>query len=141
MKSFLLALFLLPSLHSILAQQPAPTPEQPISRKLAIKVPGKISSVTLSIQKSVCLVQLESPGFLGSEPEPKNPASQVWLLRADGTAIPQASKPNTITISNGGAVTPCIIYTFPRSAATDAVAVVVSVEGQLFIEALASKPK
>ncbi len=141
MKSFLLALFLLPSLQSILAQQPAPTPEQPISRKLAIKVPGKISSVTLSIQKSVCLVQLESPGFLGGEPEPKNPASQVWLLRADGTAIPQASKPNTITISNGGAVTPCIIYTFPRSAATDALAVVVSVEGQLFIEALASKPK
>ena len=141
MKSFLLALFLLPSLHSILAQQPAPTPEQPISRKLAIKVPGKISSVTLSIQKSVCLVQLESPGFLGGQPEPKNKASQVWLLRADGTAILQASKPNTITISNGGAVTPCIIYTFPRSAATDAVAVVVSVEGQLFIEALASKPK
>jgi hypothetical protein len=141
MKSFLLSLLLLPSLHSILAQQPSPSPEQPISRKLAIKVPGKISSVTLSIQKSVCLVQLESPGFLGGEPEPKNPASQVWLLKADGTAIPQSSKPNTITISNGGAVTPCIIYTFPRSAATDALAVVVSVEGQLFVEALASKPK
>ena len=141
MKSLLLSLLLLPSLHSILAQQPSPSPEQPISRKLAIKVPGKISSVTLSIQKSVCLVQLESPGFLGAEPEPKNPASQVWLLRADGTAIPQASKPNTITISNGGAITPCIIYTFPRSAATDALAVVVSVDGQLFIEALTSKPK
>jgi hypothetical protein len=141
MKSFLLSLFLLPSLHSILAQQPAPSPEQPISRKLAIKVPGKISSVTLSIQKSVCLVQLESPGFLGAEPEPKNPSSQVWLLRADGTAIPQAGKPNTITISNGGTITPCIIYSFPRSAATDAVAIVVSVEGQLLVEALASKPK
>ena len=75
-------------------------------------------------------MQLESPGFVGSEPEAKNPSSQVWLLRADGSAIPQTSKPNTITISNGGVVTPCIIYSFPRSAATDAVAVVVSVEGE-----------
>ncbi len=141
MKSFLLSLLLLPSLHSALAQQSSPSPEKPISRKLAINVPGKINSVTLSIQKSVCLLQLESPGFVGSEPEPKNPSSQVWLLRADGSAIPQTSKPNTIPISNGGVVTPCIIYSFPRSAATDAVAVVVSVEGELFVEGLASKPK
>lgn len=141
MKSFLFSLLLLASLHSTLAQRPSPSPEQPITRTLAIKEPGKVSSVTWSIQKSACLLQLVLPSVLGSEPVPKTPSIQVWLLKADGAAISQSSKPNTITILNGGAITPCIIYAFPLSAASDALVVVLSIDGQLFVEALSSKLK
>ena len=141
MKSFLFALLLLPGLHSIVAQQSPPSPEQSITRMLNIKVPGKVCSVIWQIQEAGCSVALELPTFLSAGPMPKAPITQVWLLRADGTGIPQRSGPAMMIDTNGAAVTPSILYAFPSSASSDAVALVISADGQFVVEALTAKPK
>ena len=86
-------------------------------------------------------MQLVLPFVRDSEPLPKAPSTQVWLLKADGSSIAQTAKPNTVGISNAGSTTPSALYTFPVSAAPDAIAVVISVDGKLFVESLSPNTK
>ena len=142
MKSFLFG-FLLFFSESVFAGSPS-LPVDPsviLRRTLGIKAPGKISFVDWSIQKSACVVQLvlSSPAREG-EPLPEGPSTQVWLLKDDGTAIGKINKPHVSAISRGHAEMASILYLFPASAASDAVAVVVQVDGEFFIESLPSIP-
>jgi hypothetical protein len=141
MKSFRFGLILLFS-HSVFAGEPVPHPESAVvlQRKLAIHAPGKVSSVVWSVQRSVCLVQLDFPQYPEGELMPDGPSTQVWLLKADGTAIAKINKPHAIAISMSGWETPVVDYLFPPIAASDAVAVVVQVDGEYFVESLAMKP-
>jgi hypothetical protein len=141
MKSFLLALLLLFS-QSVFAGFPAPDPAETVilQKTLAIKAPGKISSAYWSVQRSVCLVQLDLPLFPKGETMPEAPSLQVWLLKADGTAIAKINKPHVVAIDKSGWERPTIDYLFPPSAASDAVAVVVGVDGAFFIGSLAPEP-
>lgn len=122
-----------------MAAEPASGPENPVNRTLGIKLPGKVESVIWSIQKSTATVQVILPSVPGDKPLPPVPATQAWLLRSDGTTIPQSAKPSTAAIGMGGAVTQSVCYAFPTSASAEAVAVVVAIDGRYFAEPLPTK--
>jgi len=65
----------------------------------------------------------------------ENVRVQVWLLRQDGTAQPQANNnpPRTMGISNAGSVTEIMSFGFTRSSPQGLAAVVVSVNGEMFV--------
>jgi hypothetical protein len=64
-------------------------------------------------------------------PEPR-PVTQVWLLRADGTAIPQAKPPDEVRST--GRIPRNRIYQYPLSARDEAVSVVVRVGDDYFAD-------
>lgn len=132
---------LLLSFQGLMAAEPAPGPGHPVDRMLGIKLPGKIEAVSWSIQESASTVQLILPSVRDGEPLPPVPSTQVWLLRSDGTAISQSAKPSTPAIGMAGSVTQSVLYAFPATAATEAVAVVVTVDGRFFVEPLPTKPQ
>jgi hypothetical protein len=142
MKSSLLALLLLVSL-SVFAGSPAPAPGEAVilQRNLAIKAAGKINSVYWSVQRSVCMVQLDLPLFPKGEPTPEPPSIQVWLLKSDGTAIAKINKPHVAATEKDAWERPTIDYLFPPTAAEDAVAVVVQVDGEFLVESLTAEPE
>ena len=135
MKTILFASLVLP-LQCLMAAEPASSPENPVNRTLGIKLPGKVEAVIWSIQKSTSTVQVILPSVPDDKRLPPVPATQVWLLRSDGTIIPQSAKPSTPAIGMGGAVTQSVIYAFPPTAPAEVVAVVVTIDGRFFVESL-----
>jgi len=142
MKSLLFGLLLLFA-SSVFAGEPAAPPDASVilRRILGIKAPGKISFVDWSVQKSACVVQLvlASP-VRDAEPLPEAPPTQVWLLKDDGTAIAKINKPHVSTVSTRRGETASVTYLFPLTAASDAVAVVVQVDGVFFVAPIPSEP-
>jgi hypothetical protein len=70
---------------------------------------------------------------------------QVWLLKSDGTSIPQLNKPSMISFSNfgGDSSTDYMFYTFQKVSVNKLSGVVVSMNGKLYcreIETSHSKP-
>jgi len=58
---------------------------------------------------------------------------QVWLLRADGTAIPQLHKPSPVTVGNFGSYgTTYMVYAFRRDPTNDLARIVIHVNGKLY---------
>lgn len=109
---------------------------------LDIKVLGKVDWVMWSVTKHDCVLQVAFRPVLNDEPRPPAIASQVWLLKSDGSAIPPQSKPvKGIGIGGGGGYTPSDLYEFPAAAATEAVAVVLMVDGQFHVASLAPKAR
>ena len=142
MRSLFFALLLLVS-QSVFAGTPAPAPGEAVisQRTLAIKAAAKISSVYWSVQRSVCMVQLDLPLFPKGEPTPEPPSIQVWLLKSDGTAIAKINKPRVVAIEKDDWERPTLDYLFPPTAAEDAVAVVVQVDGEFLVESLTAEPQ
>jgi hypothetical protein len=121
--------------------EPSKADEQPVTKVLTIKVPGKVDSVFWSVKSDLCTVQISFPSVRQDQKQPEHSRTQVWLLKADGTTIPLKSKPPTVGISNGGWNTFSDIYTFAPSAQTEAIAVVVSIDDQIFVERLTPNVK
>jgi len=142
MKSFFPALLLLVS-QSVFAGTPAPAPGEAVilQRTLALKAAGKISSAYWSVQHSVCMVQLDLPLFPKGEQMPEAPSIQVWLLKSDGTAIAKINKPHVVAVEKDAWERPTIDYVFAPTAAEDAVAVVVQVDGEFLVESLTAEPE
>jgi len=64
----------------------------------------------------------------------ENVTVQVWLLRHDGTAQSREKwSPGTLGLSNAGSVTEIMSFGFTRSPPQDLAAVVVSVNGEVFV--------
>jgi hypothetical protein len=63
---------------------------------------------------------------------------QAWLLRADGTALAQASPPGHVGVGNAGESTDIVAFTFNRAPATEIAGVVVSVNGSLYIRKISN---
>jgi hypothetical protein len=112
---------------------------------LKMNVPGKVERVVWSVQRSQCSVQIWGPSFRITEEDPTNeiraheglfPRTQVWLLKSDGTAIPQTRKPETGGVGNNSAGNRVVASYFPASARTTAISVVVSVDDQFLVEPL-----
>jgi hypothetical protein len=61
---------------------------------------------------------------------------QVWLLQADGTAIPQWGKPQVLGGANAGWGYDSLNFVFPRKPTNVAVGIVVSVNGKLYCQEL-----
>jgi hypothetical protein len=58
---------------------------------------------------------------------------QVWLLRADGSAIPQLQKPSIAMIGNFGSYgTTYMVYGFERDPTNDVARIVIQVNGRLY---------
>ena len=108
---------------------------------LGIKVPEKVSEVFWSVQSEVCTIQVSFPSLPDGDTQPEHPPTQVWLLKSDGTTIATVSEPTTMGTSMAGHTTESAIYTFPQTAHLEAIAVVVSIDGQLFTEKLSSLKK
>jgi len=142
--AFLLAFSLLAP-HSLLAEQETQIPVDTASRTLAMKEFGIITDVYWRIDKSNYIVQINFPSRpMGTSPMPI-PKIQVWLLNADGTSIKQSNQSKTNTryppgIGLHGSISPFLMYVFPASAASEPVAVVVSINGKLLTESLRSTP-
>jgi hypothetical protein len=103
---------------------------------LKIKVPGKVPAVLWSVQRELCLIRIDFPSVLNDAEFPKHPVTQVWLLKADGTAIAPDKSFATPIWSSGGYKTASFVHTFPKAAATHAIGVVVRIDGELFVEQL-----
>jgi hypothetical protein len=135
---FFTALAALPS-DSAGAQRSSAAQESPVTKTLNIKVPGKITFVYWSVQSNSTYIQISFPGVPHGQTEPEVARTQVWLLKSDGTAMPQMYKsPESpaMGISMAGRDTPFVIYTFPSSARTEAISVVVKVDDEFFAERL-----
>lgn len=104
---------------------------------LAIKVPKKVDAVYLSTQVSRWALQIGVLPYVPHDAEmPPIPSTQVWLLKSDGTVIPYSNKPKTVGLSNAGQTKYSIYYRFPAAARTDAMAIVVNIDDEIFVERL-----
>ena len=109
------------------------------SSVLTLKVPGKVAFVSWTVQSDSAYIQISFPGVRNGEKQPALARTQVWLLKSDGTAMVQTAKsPDSpaIAISNAGWSTPVVVYTFPASARTEAIAVAIKVDDEFFVERL-----
>jgi len=125
------------------AEPPAPD-QHPITKLLPIEIPDEVSSVSWSASRSdeyACAIQISFIPVREGKPQPAHPKTQVWLLKADGTVIPQTNVAQRIGFGNAGHNTEMDSYAYPRSATEDAFAVVVSIGERLFVERLRSDPK
>lgn len=123
--------------HEKYGTEPAPTSQVGRgTRVLSIKVPDKVAAVYWVTQNDLCTVQISFPAVPQDSEQPKQARTIAWLLKSDGTAIPRTRKPHKAGISKSGHVTESVIHTFPRTARDEAVAVVVSIDDELFTERL-----
>ena len=64
----------------------------------------------------------------------ENTTAEVWLLRHDGAAQPRLGNPPAkIGVGNAGSSTEIMSFDFARSSPKDLAAVVVSVNGEMFV--------
>ena len=72
-------------------------------------------------------------------PQPRAPATQAWLLRADGTTIPVLRRATELP-KNLRETAVTYTYAFPESASKEAAAVAVMIDGKYFVERLEPFP-
>ena len=113
-----------------------PVVEDPAPRVLKINAPGKIDVVFWTVEPRRCTVQICAQPAVKGQEKPDLSRIQVWLLKADGTVFPQSEKPFVVPLSTAGSVQDGIFYTFPASAESEAIAVVVSIDKEVFVERL-----
>lgn len=122
-----------------------------------LRIPGKVSSVVWTRRGDSCTLQVvlqmttefqlaakiaaqrAAAGQAGATlATPKLPQVQAWLLRLDGTLISRspgsAAFPEAVKASDGVPLE--VKYSFPQSAAQEAVAVAIMVDGAYYIEPL-----
>jgi len=61
---------------------------------------------------------------------------EAWLLRPDGTAIPQIREPQVGGVGNGGFTSYYLTFTFPRKSTNEVAGIAVSVNGKLYCREL-----
>jgi hypothetical protein len=137
MKAICLLILLLLG-RSLVASEATDRRDAPPPRTLAMKVPNKVDSVEWYSTKRACAVGIIFRWVRDDgQPLPPMPVTQVWLLKANGGIIPTIEKPNFGGLMQvDGKIAKTASYTFPASAATEAVAVVVMVEKEFFVESL-----
>jgi hypothetical protein len=59
---------------------------------------------------------------------------QVWLLRSDGSSIPQLREPDVLGFANGGYVTECLIFSFQKKSKSmnEVAGIMVSLDGKMY---------
>ena len=115
--------------------------EHPVVKVLTIKAPDKIGAVFWNVQRSLCTIQISFPSLPDEQKQPEHSRTQVWLLKTDGTLIPQSIKPHTSGISMANHTTDSITYVFPANAKMEARAVVISIGDDFFVEPLSPSAK
>jgi hypothetical protein len=117
--------------------------DPPVSKRLKLTVPGKVVDVIWSIQRELCAIQIDFPPVRQGEKEPTHARTQIWLLGSGGSIVlPTSKSPESpaIGFSNLGETTYFVSYTFPLSAKGEAIAVVLQVDDEFFVEPLPVDP-
>jgi hypothetical protein len=85
-------------------------------------------------QQSSCFSVQIPMGFLKNWKERKDAdLAQVWLLRADGTIVPQCAEPFTFSVgAPGECATDYQFYSFPKVSESELASVVISYNGRLY---------
>jgi hypothetical protein len=134
--SCLLFTLLLPAL--CLADQP------PQPRHIDFKAPGGLGSGFLREQSDSLTAELrvgdEQAGRQRTGPEVARLDLQVWLLKSDGTCVPQTQKPSIIAIGSiGDYANECQVYNFQKVPARELSAIVLRINGKTYLQQLAGK--
>jgi hypothetical protein len=97
-----------------------------------VKIPGLNDTMFFTEQPTLFDVQMIVDGYRDSEkhttPKAGELHRQVWLLRADGTALAQSQSPTVIGISNGGWTNDYLIYSFQKHSANEVPGIEVGVQ-------------
>jgi hypothetical protein len=105
-----------------------------------IKLAGLDGQIFLTEQPTLFTVQMVVASYRDDErhatPEVSELHRQVWLVRTDGTSIPQSIKPDVIGISNGGYVDESLIFTFQKKSTNEVAGIVMSVGGKWYCRAI-----
>jgi hypothetical protein len=109
---------------------------------LKLQMPGNLGPVIMSEELQLDEVSLTVGGGSSFKPYPAPDVSglglQVWLLKKDGTSVPQLNKPYLIGIGNAGWDTDYMIYAFKKIPSSELAGIVVQVKGTLYSEAITS---
>jgi hypothetical protein len=104
-----------------------------------------LGHVLMSEQPTLYSVQLPIGGGSSFEkyptPDVGSLGLQVWLLRTDGTAIPQHGKPDQVGIGNAGWDNLYMIYTFDKGASSELAGIVVRAKGKLYCQEIGAERK
>lgn len=131
-----IALATLPALRAQTRQPPRVLPSfEPLTDGVSITV---VEQPDTGTQPAFILVQLSGQstpnGKTNPNPKPlSGMAIQLWLLRTDGTAVPQHGKPGFVGLSNMGEVTDMMSLLFEDAPTKDLAGVVVSVNGKFYV--------
>lgn len=134
----------------LLPSQSAPSAPQAVPMQYLLvtrDVPGDITALYVTEQPDRIVVTLDG----GSTPDggavvtPNTPIPrplkdlgiQAWVLRSDGTTLPQKSKGGG-SISNAGWTTDTMTLVFSHAAPADLAAVVVRADGKFFVREIKS---
>ncbi|MDB6024402.1 MAG: hypothetical protein JWM68_625 [Verrucomicrobiales bacterium] len=114
------------------------------SRILDFKIAGGFGSGFLREQETVITIQWPvASGKLGDKhslPDPKTLRLQFWLLKADGSAVQQTSKPSPISFGSfADYSTDYMIYTFAKVPTNEISGVVMSLDGTLYCQEFGNK--
>ena len=103
----------------------------PVTKTLKMKIPDKVAFVIWSVLRGDhCSVQIGSPEA------PNVSRTQLWLLKSDGTAIPQAQNPVRLNVAMANRSQALAIYDFTSAGCAKAVSVVLNVDDQFLVEPL-----
>ncbi len=109
-------------------------------RRMDITMAGLNEPINLTSQTRQYTVQMMIGSYPDDEiwrmPKVNELHRQAWLLRADGTAISQASPPVRVGGGGGGWTDMFLDFRFPRKPGDDAVGLVVSIGGGLYYHEL-----
>jgi hypothetical protein len=112
-----------------------------------VKINYGFGSVLMSEQPKLYTVQLPVGGGSSFEKHPYPDVSgwglQVWLLKADGTAVPQQGKPSLVRIGNAGSDMDYMVFAFAeKPGSTDELAgVTVRVKGKFYCHEITADGK
>ena len=100
-----------------------------------LRVSGKVSAVLWTRRTDSCTLQVVLPR------QPQGYASiQIWLLKSDGTQIPPMRRWETPATAKTclRCIASEVEYSFPLAAGGEAVAAAISIDGDYYIERLAT---
>jgi hypothetical protein len=105
-----------------------------------IQIPGLNELVALTEQPTQYTVQVIVASYRDHEgliyPKVDELHRQVWLLRPDGTTIPQSQKPEVLGTGSGGYADIHLIFIFRKKSPNEVAGIVVSVNGKLYCREL-----
>jgi hypothetical protein len=107
-----------------------------------LRAPGKVDAALWTRRADNCTLQIVMSRKAAAPQATPNqaPAVQAWLVRADGSYIPSLSRADLPLRKDGTLCSRCpareVMFTYPPSAVTDAVAVSISVDGAYYSQAL-----
>jgi len=116
------------------------------ARIFEFSVPEGFGDGVLREQPTLFTVQLSvggrKQGQKPHETETGGTKSQVWLLKANGTSLPQLCQPDLISLSSiGDNMIDYMIYSFPKVPTNELAGIVVRIKGKLYCHDFTSGKK